>query len=69
MQSVTRVYANANCKDLIWLVRDSEDLNGTQEVQSHHGNLQGMLGAIADRKATCYHVSITNGFHLIKLDR
>lgn len=69
MQSITRVYANPNCKDLIWLVRDSEDLNGTQEVQSHHGYLQSMLGVVADRKATCDHVSIANGFHLIKSHR
>lgn len=32
VQSITWVYANTNCKGLIWHVGDFENFNGTQEM-------------------------------------
>lgn len=43
------MYPDADCKILSRHVVDSEDLDCTQEMQSHHGYLYSVLKAVADR--------------------
>ena len=42
------MYPDADCKNLSRHVVDFEDLDGTQEMQSHCRYLQSVLIAIAD---------------------